>query len=152
MKSLSRPSDKAEILERLRSLRPNGAPRWGRMSAHQMVCHLADWSRMVLGQKPVVVMSGPLQRTALKWFVLYVPLRWPHGILTSAELDQEQGGTRPGDFAADLAQAESLLDSVTAPGRSLERPAHPVFGPLSDAEWLRLAYLHTDHHLRQFGA
>lgn len=152
MKTLSRPSDKAEILVRLRSLRPDAASRWGRMSAHQMVCHLADWSRMVLGQKPVVVTSGPWQRTALKWFVLYVPLRWPHGILTSVELDQEQGGTRPGDFAADLAQVELLLESVTAPNRSLDRPPHPVFGPLSDAEWLRLGYLHTDHHLRQFGA
>jgi hypothetical protein len=152
MKTLSRQGDKAEILARLRSLRPDSARRWGRMSAHQMLCHLADWSRMVLGQKAVGVESGPLQRTALKWFVLYVPLRWPHGILTSVELDQEQGGARPGDFAADLAQVESLLESVTAPNRSLDRPPHPVFGPLSDAEWLRLGYLHTDHHLRQFGA
>lgn len=152
MKTLSRPSDKAETLARLRSLRPDSARRWGRMSAHEMLCHMADWSRMVLGLKPVAVSSGPLQRTALKWYVLYVPLRWPHGILTSVELDQEQGGTRPGDFAADLAQVESLLESVTAPNRSLDRPPHPVFGPLSDAEWLRLAYLHTDHHLRQFGA
>lgn len=152
MKTLSRQSDKAQILARLRALRPDGAGGWGRMSAHQMVCHLADWSRMVLGQKPVAVTGGPFQRTALKWLVLYVPLRWPHGILTSVELDQEQGGTRPGGFVADLAQAESLLESVTAPDRSLERPPHPVFGPLSDAEWLRLAYLHTDHHLRQFGA
>jgi len=106
---------------------------------------------MVLGQKPVGARSGLLQRTALKCFVLYVPVPWPHGILTSAEIDQERGGTRPIDFAADLAQAEALLDVVTAPGRSLDRPPHPVFGPMSDAEWLRLGYLHTDHHLRQFG-
>ena len=151
MKTLSRQSDKAEIVARLRSLRPDSVRRWGRMSAHRMVCHLADWSRMVLGQKPVGARSGLLQRTALKCFVLYVPVPWPHGILTSAEIDQERGGTRPIDFAADLAQAEALLDVVTAPGRSLDRPPHPVFGPMSDAEWLRLGYLHTDHHLRQFG-
>jgi hypothetical protein len=61
-------------------------------------------------------------------------------------------GTRPVDFAADLAEVEALLEVVTAPGRSLDRPPHPVFGPMSEAEWLRLGYLHTDHHLRQFGA
>jgi hypothetical protein len=121
------------------------------MSAQQMVCHLADWSRMVLGQKPVGARSGPLQRTALKWFVLYAPVPWPHGIPTGAEVDQEREGTRPVEFAADLAQAEALLELVTAPSRSLDRP-HPVFGPMSNAEWLRLGYLHTDHHLRQFGA
>jgi Protein of unknown function (DUF1569) len=152
MKTLSRPSDEAEILARLRSLRPDSQRRWGRMSAHQMVCHLADWSRMVLGQKPVSGRSGPLRRTALKWFALYAPVPWPPGIVTSVELDQERDGTRPVEFAADLAQAETLLGVVTAPSRSLARPPHPVFGPMSDAEWLRLGYLHTDHHLRQFGA
>lgn len=152
MTTLSRQSDKVEILSRLRTVRPDSARRWGRMSAHQMVCHLADWSRMILGQKPVRHRSGPLQRTALKWFVLYVPLPWPHGIHTSTELDQDQDGTRPIDFATDLAQTEALLELVTAPTRSPDRQPHPVFGPMSDAEWLRLGYLHTDHHLRQFGA
>jgi len=152
MKTLARQRDKAEILGRLRTVRPESVRRWGRMSAHQMVCHLADWSRMILGLKPVSARSGLLQRTALKWCVLYVRVPWPHGIHTSAELDQDQGGTRPVDFAADRAQAEALLELVTAPTGSLDRPPHPVFGAMSDGEWLRLGYLHADHHLRQFGA
>jgi len=28
---------------------------------------------------------------------------------------------------------------------------HPIFGGMSERAWLRWAYLHTDHHLRQFG-
>ena len=152
MKTLSRQSDKAELLARLRKLRPDSARRWGRMSAHQMVCHLADWSRMILGQKRVRDQSGLLQRTALKWFVLYAPIPWPHGITTSVEIDQERGGTRPVDFAADVADVEALLELITAPDRSLDRTRHPLFGPMTDAEWLRLGYLHTAHHLRQFGA
>jgi hypothetical protein len=152
MKTLAQERDKAEILARLKSVRPESVRRWGRMSAHQMVCHLADWSRMFLGQKPVSPATGPLQRTILKWFVLYVPLPWPHGILTRPEVDQERGGTRPVEFAVDRAQAEALLELVAARASGLDRPPHPVFGPMSDAAWLRLAYLHTDHHLRQFGA
>jgi hypothetical protein len=81
---------------------------------------------------------------------LYVPVPWPAGIPTSPEVDQEQGGTRPADFGADVAQVEELMELVTAPTRSLERQPHPVFGRMSDAAWLRWAYLHTDHHLRQF--
>ncbi len=153
MKTLSRLGDKAELVTRLRTLRADSQRRWGRMSAHQMVCHLADNCRMMLGRTPVEPRSGLLQRTLLKWFVLYAPVPWPHGAPTSVELDQlAGGGTRPGDFAADVAAVEALLAEITAPGRSLDRQAHPVFGPMSDADWLRMAYLHTDHHLRQFGA
>jgi hypothetical protein len=33
-----------------------------------------------------------------------------------------------------------------------EFAAHAMFGQLSTSEWMRHAYLHLDHHLRQFGA
>jgi len=29
---------------------------------------------------------------------------------------------------------------------------HPHLGAMSEREWMRLAYLYADHHLRQFGA
>jgi len=152
MKTLARQCDKAELLRRLRTVQPKSAPRWGRMSAHQMVCHLADAFRMAEGQKPTTSRARLLQRTILKWLVLYLPLRWPPGILTSPEIDQEQGGTRPVEFASDVAQVETLVELVTARTRNLDRPPHPVFGSMSDGDWLRWGYLHTDHHLRQFGA
>jgi hypothetical protein len=122
------------------------------MSAHQMVCHVADALRLITGQKPAGRDPRLLERTILKWFVLYAPLRWPPGILTSPELDQDQGGTRPSEFAADVAQVEQLLERVAAPTGNLDHLVHPVFGRMSRAAWLRWAWLHTDHHLRQFGA
>ena len=30
-------------------------------------------------------------------------------------------------------------------------PSHPMFGPMTAADWMRWGYLHADHHLRQFG-
>ncbi len=152
MKSLAQSRDRAEILRRLRTVRPESVRRWGRMSAHQMVCHLADALRMGTGQKPVSHATSLLHRTIVKWIVLYVPLRWPAGILTRPEIDQELGGTRPCDFAADVAQLEALLELVTAQTRSFHWQLHPIFGRMSDAAWLRWGYLHMDHHLRQFGA
>jgi hypothetical protein len=49
-----------------------------------------------------------------------------------------------------VADLESLLQLITT--RSLVRQSHPLFGAMSAAAWLRWAYLHLDHHLRQFGA
>jgi hypothetical protein len=152
MRTLARPGDKAEVLRRLRSVRPDSVRRWGRMSTQQMVCHLADGFRMALGEMSVAVASGPLQRTVVKWLALYLPLRWPAGIRTSPEIDQEGTGTRPADFAADVARLEALLERFTAPDSPAGRYTHPLFGPMSAAAWLRWGYLHLDHHLRQFGA
>lgn len=92
-----------------------------------------------------------LGRTAIKWSALYVPLRWRTGILTRPEIDQEVGGTKPVEFASDVAQLEALVEFVATYGKDVTWQAHPIFGRMSKAAWLRWGYLHIDHHLRQFG-
>jgi hypothetical protein len=149
MKTLAREANKVEILRRLRTVRPGDERRWGRMSAHQMICHLIDSARMATGERVVRDLSTPLQRTVVKFTALYLPLPWPAGIPTLPEIDQLAGGIRPTDFADDLAELERLVQLMT--DRTLRRPRHPFFGPMSERAWLRWAYLHMDHHLRQFG-
>jgi hypothetical protein len=150
VKTLSHDADKAELLRRLKHVSPSSARRWGRMSAHQMVCHLIDSFRMALGEKAVSDDTTLLRRTILKWIVLYVPLRWPAGVVTTPELDQEIGGCTPTDFNADVAELEILIERTTRHQGFVR--THPIFGAMSEKNWLRWAYLHTDHHLRQFGA
>lgn len=151
MKTLARPRDKDELLHRLRRLRPDSVRRWGRMSAHQMVCHLNDSLLVATGQRAASPAISLPSRTIIKWIALYLPLRWPPGILTRPEIDQEAGGTRPIDFAADVARQVALIEDVAGQPRKLRGSVHPIFGRMSERTWLRWAYLHTDHHLRQFG-
>jgi Protein of unknown function (DUF1569) len=122
------------------------------MSSHQMLCHLGDACRVALGEKEVSPASGLLQRTVIKWIALYTPMRWRPGIPTRPEIDQHCSGTRPADFHADVSQVATLLNRIAARPADGAWPAHPIFGRMSSAAWLRWAYLHTDHHLRQFGA
>lgn len=150
VKTLAHPDDKAEILRRLQSLRSDSPRQWGRMSAPQVVCHLADAFRVGLGTvnaKPGVTL---VTRTLLKWYALCLP--WPRGVIpTRAEIDQVRGGgTKPGEFASDMAELSAIVELVTRPDSALEGALHPLFGPLSRAEWLRWGYRHMDHHLRQF--
>jgi Protein of unknown function (DUF1569) len=152
MKTLARDDNTAEILERLRDLRPDSARKWGRMSVHQMVCHLKDCCLMATGEKQVRDASKPIQRTVIKWIALYSPLPWPRGIQTRPEVDQEGSGSCPVDFSSDVADVESLLRAIAGSRTRNEWPVHPIFGRMSRKAWLRWAYLHTDHHLRQFGA
>jgi Protein of unknown function (DUF1569) len=150
MNTLARDRDAQELVRRLRTLRPDSVRRWGKMSAHQMVCHLNDAFRMATGERAVSRIPTLLERTFIKWIAFHVPLRWPPGIATVPEIDQLIGGTCPTEFGADLAELETLVVSVAA-RRGVSWPNHPIFGRMSEAQWLRWGYLHTDHHLRQFG-
>jgi len=150
MKTMARAQDKEEIVRRLRTIRTDSARRWGRMSAHQMICHLSDSFLAVTGQRDISPASGLLQSTLIKWIALYAPLQWPRGVPTRPEVDQEVGGTKPSHFAADVTQLEMLVELITT-RKGCFGPTHPIFGNMSDTDWMRWAYLHMDHHLRQFG-
>jgi hypothetical protein len=150
MKTMARAQDKEEIVRRLRTIRADSARRWGRMSAPQMICHLSDAFLAVTGQRQISPASGPLQRTVIKWIALYAPLKWPRGVPTRPEVDQEVGGTKPSHFAADVTQLEMLVELITT-RKGCFGSTHPIFGNMSDTDWMRWAYLHMDHHLRQFG-
>ena len=151
MKTLARERDVDELLRRLKNVRHDSARRWGRMSAHQMICHLSDAFRMATGIKAVTATPTLRDRTIIKWIALHLPIPWPAGtIRTVPEVDQEIGGTAPGDFRRDVDDLENLLRSF-AVRRGAAWPTHPIFGRLSESQWLRWGYLHVDHHLRQFG-
>ncbi|MGH7470759.1 MAG: DUF1569 domain-containing protein [Longimicrobiales bacterium] len=150
MRTVFRPGCTTELLERLGRLRPDSARRWGRMNAHQAVCHLSDSLKALLGDRPVPARPLTLRKRLIRFVAFTVPLPWPHGFRTSTELDAEKGGTRPDVFERDLTQLESLLRRFVATGGDGLEP-HYVWGRLSRGEWGRYVYRHVAHHLRQFG-
>jgi hypothetical protein len=153
VKTLADPREAADIRRRLGRIRPDSTRRWGRMTAHQMICHLRDAFLIATDPSRTSQLTGIHHRTIVKWIALYVPVRWPAGIVTRPEIDQALGsGSRPADFAADVAALEAAIEAVTSdPDAFFHGRRHPIFGPLSQAAWMRWAYLHMDHHLRQFG-
>jgi len=150
MNSLLEPEVLQVVQDRLGALRPDSDARWGRMSVHQAVCHLADAFRMVLGERPTDLRGNLLSRTVIRFVALTLPVTWPKSVATAPEADQERGGTPPSEFRADMAELEVLLGRfVAAAGRDMS--THPLFGHLTPGEWGRWGYRHMDHHLRQFG-
>ena len=147
MKTLLDDSVQVEIAQRIKSVRPDTARKWGKMTPHQMICHLADSFRGTMGEKQVSMATGLFQRTVMKWGALRLPLPWPHGIPTRPEMDQQARGTPPAEFESDV-QALLILMKRFLSGPKVH---HPMFGAMSEWEWARWAYLHMDHHLRQFG-
>jgi hypothetical protein len=151
VKTFGRDECRAEIVRRLRLVRADSVRRWGTMTPHQMICHCADACRMASGEATPGDISTGLTRRVIKWIALYAPMPWPTGIQTVPEFDQRTAGTQPGTFEADVATLEVLLDAIRARDDGAPWPRHPIFGRMSQRAWLRWAYLHMDHHLRQFG-
>jgi hypothetical protein len=148
--------DKQQIVERLHKIQPSSPRVWGKMTAPQMICHLADSFRVTIGEKTwttqrISVTWVPLPSWFVKWVALEVPLPWPRGVATRPEVDQENGGTPPQEFTTDLDELLRVLERFTHSPRDFEWQPHPMFGLMEDGDWMRWGYLHTDHHLRQFG-
>ena len=97
MKTLADAQCRKEIAERVGRIRADSQRQWGKMSAHQMVCHLADSFRGVMGERSLAL-TPTFGHGIIKWIALYAPLQWPHGLKTMPEVDQEIGGTKPAEL------------------------------------------------------
>lgn len=152
MRTLSHSADKEQILSRLKTVGPGSPRKWGKMSAHQMVCHLSDGFRLYMGELQAQPAKMPVPASWMKTVALWAPFKWPTGFQTAPEIDQEIDGTVPAVFEGDVADLRDLIARFTRKPYDFAWPRHPHFGFLTEKEWMRLAYLHCDHHLRQFGA
>jgi len=140
-----------DVLKRLRHLQPESKARWGRMNAHQMVCHLSDSFGLAMGLKSASEDISFLNRTVARWVALHTAMPWPKGVPTRPEMDQFRGGTPPADFDRDTEVLARAMQRFAGTPRSYSFARHPIFGELTEWEWMRWGYRHADHHLRQFG-
>ena len=142
---------RGHVEARVRQLRPDSARQWGRMTPHQAVCHLTDCFKLALNERQTAAVGGPMKRV-VKFIALQVPLAWPRGRLqTIPEVEQGIGGTTPTEFDQDREELLRQLARFCSAEAAQYCPTHPVFGTMTARHWRRWAYLHTDHHLRQFG-
>lgn len=147
MKSLFDSESRAEIVHRLEQFRPDLPHLWGKMSAAEVVCHLADAMRLTFGDYADYPMPKGFFTTAFfKWMVIDSPMPWPKGTRSMPQFFL----TKPGDFAQDLKTLMHFVERFEK-GPNQKFGFSPGFGELTPAQWSRLSYRHCDHHLRQFG-
>ncbi len=139
------------LCERLASLTPTSVRLWGRMPVGGMLCHLGDAFDLVLRNALPAAPAPWAGRAIIRPVALHLPLRWMRNAPTVPEVQQGIGGTPPSDFAADRDRVLTAIPLFLQKSNLAGRP-HPIMGPLTQWEWMRWAWLHTDHHLRQFSA
>lgn len=143
--TLLRPEVERELQERLMKLSRETPGRWGRMSAAQMLRHLAGAIRMATGDLHIARRNTPLRLFPIKQLIVFV-LPFPRGAPTAPALIAKDEA----DFDRERREVSALLAGFAT--RNLESwPDHPAFGPLTRDQWGVMVWKHADHHFRQFG-
>jgi hypothetical protein len=145
-KTIWDPDARRELCERLDMLTPDAKPKWGRMSARQMLAHLVDALRMATGEIVPTQKNLPIRFSPLKQLIIYGP-PFPKNSPTAPELITRQAD----DWDGECAQLREIMESYAKRPQHKKFPRHPAFGELSRGAWGALGYKHIDHHLRQFG-
>jgi hypothetical protein len=137
------------IVARIRALRPDSKPAWGKMDVAQMLAHCQQPLRVATGELQlkrnlIGILFGKLAKKQL-----LRPEPFKRGLPTAPDFIVRDART----FDAERAQLIALVERFDAEGaKVLSKQPHPFFGPLTTEEWDQLQYKHLDHHLRQFGA
>ena len=147
MKTLFDPAAREAMLARLDRLTPDARPRWGKMNAGRMVCHLIDSVRAALGEMECRQRKSFMSNPVVRWLIIDV-IPWPKG---KAQTAPEFLSTQPAELEADRAELRRLVESFARRGPAGPWAPHPSFGALSGAQYGRLVHRHFDHHFRQFG-
>lgn len=149
MKNLQSQTVRETVIKRIFTVQKEDPAIWGKMNAHQMLCHCSDQIRLSLGLKTAesrVSKKGEL----LKWLIL-IGMPAPKGkVETVKELKQGEGGTPPGDFDMDKNNLIDMIKRFNSHFTDQTKRAHPTFGLMNHKQWARLVYIHLNHHLKQF--
>ena len=146
MAALHDPQDRAEIVRRLRTLRPESERRWGKMSVTQMLWHVNEAMEGALGRIKADAMKVPLPRPVLKFLVLNVP--WGKGAPTLKRWIPQHDSY---DFTSERDRCCRLVDELAARPLDDAWPDSPTLGRMTGKEVSRLHAKHLNHHLTQFG-
>ena len=147
MRSLLVANDRQAMVERVGRVTPSSRRLWGRMTAEEMLSHLAKALHMALGDLSVPPVGKAIFRVfPVKHLIAFV-LPFPKNVSTATELLPSPTASIE---AAHDEVVELLERFATAPQEG-NGPSHPLFGVLTWKQWGVLQFRHADHHLRQFG-
>jgi hypothetical protein len=150
MKTIFDKTVQAELIDRINKLNEKSNARWGKMNIYQMLKHCSNWDEWILGKnKPVykqVFIGRIFGKMALKR-VLKDESPLDKNSPTSAAFKTIG---KSGDVLPEQQKWIALIREY----ENYYNPdfIHDFFGKMTKEQIGILAYKHSDHHLRQFGA
>jgi Protein of unknown function (DUF1569) len=135
------------FFQRIDKLTTEHKALFGKMNAHQMVCHCTDQLRAAMGTKELFEFGkvDPNEIIALAKSGKTVP--------TPKGLGQVEGdGTKPTSWDNDIKLLKEHILDFFRLADDFNYAPHPYFGSMNKKSWTRLVIWHLNHHLAQFNA
>ena len=141
---------RAELIRRINTVDDTNTARWGRMNVYQMLRHCTLWEEWIQGRPPRAYRQAFIGR-------LFGRMALRSMTKDDRPLARNIPTTKPfrinettGDVAAERRKWAALVEQY----EHYSNPdfIHDFFGKMTREQVGQLAYKHTDHHLRQFGA
>jgi hypothetical protein len=152
MATLFDPAQRQLMLNRLEKLTPNTKPAWGKLTAGNLLPHLADPIRSALGEYDGQLSGQKFYKTKLgRWLVIYAIKKWPKSPPTASQFDISKNGRKGTDFEKDRKELFEVIERFGKMPSSTQFKPHAVFGNISYKSWGHLMNKHIEHHCRQFG-
>jgi hypothetical protein len=151
IRTLDSAQTRQQLLLRLARLPEEQPPLWGRMHAAAMLLHLREAFELALKERPVKQHPRLLRGRFGRWLVLYSGMPWVRNYQTVPEVDILLKQEKIEDFEAERRALVEIMVTFSECSEERLLPEHPFFGSFRHKDWMRWGYLHTDHHLRQFG-
>ena len=151
MKSILDASDYDQTVHRISALPANAKRLWGKMTINEMIVHVSDPLRDILGIRITQPVTPPEMWPKLIEKVL-TESDWAHNQRTFNPYLQEEGGggTRPKGFEEDKTALLQLVSKFYKTTPDFVPHPHAGLGVLTREQAGLYIWKHLDHHLRQF--
>ena len=148
MKTLFDDVSRQELISRLDKLTTESQPRWGKMRVSQMVKHCRLWEEMIHENK---LFKRPFIGRLIGPMILKKVLQSPEFRKNSPTIPQMRVTDTSVDLKDERRRLIALVNSYPQYAWPDNSFIHPFFGKMTRDQIGKLAYLHMDHHLKQFG-
>ena len=150
MKTIFNKTAQGELIDRIKKLDKNSTAQWGKMNLYQMTKHCTIWDEWVLGKN-----SPTYKQAFLGWIFGKRVLKGMVKDDTPLKRNMPAGKIHTvKEKEGDIETQKKIWADLIADYEQYSNPGfvHDFFGKMSQEEIGILAYKHSDHNLRQFGA
>lgn len=150
MKSIFDESNRAALINRIKTVNERSRSQWGKMNVYQMLKHCTIWEEWIQGRNKPTYKQELLGYIFGKWALnsmIKDDKPFKRNVPTSAFFKVKELN---GDLESEKRKWISLIEGY----ENYSNPGfvHDFFGKMTKDQIGILAYKHTDHHLRQFDA
>ncbi|QJP33295.1 DUF1569 domain-containing protein [Nonlabens sp. Ci31] len=135
-----------ELHSRLKNIELETVPKWGKMTAAQMINHCQGPLKIAVNKSDITMKPNWLVKVLFKK-MMYSSKPYRKNVPTPI-IFRSTGGF---NFEKEKLSLQKYMDELWEDRDNESRTPHPVFGKFTKEQWGIMQWKHLNHHFDQFG-